>query len=678
MSSSLVWSVGALALSSLVSPAAAAAKESYQLLENWHGDTFWDGWDFFDASDPTNGFVTYTNQSHAEDTGLIDITSRGSLYMGVDHKSKLDPSGPGRESVRIETKGFYKEGLYVLDLEHMPGSICGTWPAFWSVGPSWPEDGEIDIIEGVNKHDSNKIVLHTSGSCDVEGGNEMLGEMSSGECGEASGTIGCVVKGNKGSSGDPFNKQGGGVYAMEWTDTFIKIWYFPRDSIPPSITDGHPDSSTFPTPMAHLQGSCDIAARFKPQKFILDTTFCGDWSGNVYGDSSCPISDSSNPMQSCVDYVAENPEAFKDAYWEINSIKLYQYGVPKPSTNEVSATTSAVSKTSVSVSDSAVSTPDSVSVTTSVSVSDHGPDSTATHTSEATEKTHTESAHAPPTSATETSTVVPETTAPPAPKETPKETPTAAPVAPPADQGAHAPASKSTRFVTETTTYCPEEASSAAAGGETGAVPIPAPSHGADVPPSDDSSDNGVNVVPVHPPNDEPEPAPAVPDDSSDNGVNVVPVHPPNDEPEPSPADPAVPAGDSDATGQDSAQSGSAASPPSPPSKAQDPEAVGVPAQPAPPADEPSDPAVPSGADAVGGSSHPTNAAPLPSIEVSSSSRFLFATPTSAVQGSSSTPSGSTNPSATTPGTAMFTSAADKLSMRTPTILFACIMGLLV
>ncbi|PKY01771.1 hypothetical protein P168DRAFT_241808, partial [Aspergillus campestris IBT 28561] len=323
MSSSLMWSVGALALSSLVSPAAAAAKESYQLLENWHGDTFWDGWEFFDSPDPTNGFVTYTNQSRAEDTGLIDITSRGSLYMGVDHKSKLDPSGPGRESVRLETKGFYKEGLYVLDLAHMPGSICGTWPAFWSVGPSWPEDGEIDIIEGVNKHDSNKIVLHTSGSCDVGGGHEMLGDMSSGECGEASGTIGCVVKGKKGSSGDPFNKQGGGVYAMEWTEDFIKIWYFPRDSIPPSITDGHPDSSTFPTPMAHLQGSCDIAARFKPQKFILDTTFCGDWSGNVYGDSSCPISDSSNPMQSCVNYVAENPEAFKEAYWEINSIKLY-------------------------------------------------------------------------------------------------------------------------------------------------------------------------------------------------------------------------------------------------------------------------------------------------------------------------------------------------------------------
>lgn len=325
-SSSLMRTVGSIAASAIIFPGIAQATGDYKLKHSWEGEKILDHFHFFDAPDPTNGFVTYVNQSHAEDAGLVKITDSGSLYMGVDYETVLTADGPGRESVRIESNEYYDQGLYVVDIQHMPGSICGTWPAFWTVGPNWPTDGEIDIIEGVNQHEANKIVLHTSGSCDVGGEKDMLGEMTSSECGDASGTIGCVVEGQKGSSGTPFNKGGGGVYAMEWQEKYLKIWYFPRSEIPESLSNGKPDTSSFGKPMAHLQGSCNFKERFTHQKMILDTTFCGDWAGGVFGDSGCPLSDESNPMQSCVNYVAENPKEFKNAYWELNSIKVYQVG----------------------------------------------------------------------------------------------------------------------------------------------------------------------------------------------------------------------------------------------------------------------------------------------------------------------------------------------------------------
>ncbi|CAG8126284.1 unnamed protein product [Penicillium olsonii] len=315
-------SAGSLMLALLASPVAA---QSYNLVENWQGKNFLDYFNFHVGTDPTNGYVNYLDQKSAESAGLVKVTDSGSVYLGVDHTTKLNPNGKGRDSVRIGTKKYYDKSLVIADIAHMPGSACGTWPAFWSTGKDWPGDGEIDIIEGVNLQDHNEIVMHTAGTCSLTD-TDMTGTVNATGCGEDLGTVGCVIEGHKGSYGTSFNGQGGGVYAMEWTSEHLKIWYFPRNSIPASIKSGKPDVTRFGTPMALVKESCDVANAFKTQSFIFDVTFCGDWAGGVFGDSGCPATDADS-FKSCHNYVANHPGEFKESYWEINSVKVYQTGV---------------------------------------------------------------------------------------------------------------------------------------------------------------------------------------------------------------------------------------------------------------------------------------------------------------------------------------------------------------
>ena len=69
-------------------------------------------------------------------------TNATSVYIGADHTGFYPNGGPGRPSVRLTSNNNYTHGLFILDLSHMPFG-CGTWPAFWTFGPSWPNNGEI-------------------------------------------------------------------------------------------------------------------------------------------------------------------------------------------------------------------------------------------------------------------------------------------------------------------------------------------------------------------------------------------------------------------------------------------------------------------------------------------------------------------------------------------------------
>jgi nicotinate-nucleotide pyrophosphorylase (carboxylating) len=112
---------------------------------------------------------------------------------------------------------------------------------------------------------------------------------------------------------------------MEWTTTGISVWFFPRNS--PGFTENFssnttaPDPSAWSTPIAHFGGSnCDFSERFRDLKIIFNTAFCGEWAGTEW-DKSCA---KKTGVSTCNEYVRDNPEVFKETYWEVAGLRWFQ------------------------------------------------------------------------------------------------------------------------------------------------------------------------------------------------------------------------------------------------------------------------------------------------------------------------------------------------------------------
>lgn len=182
------------------------------------------------------------------------------------------------------------------------------------------------------------------------------------------GNQGCSQSGGGPNSyGSGFNANNGGVYAMEWTTDHINIWFFGRGSEPEGISGDSPDPSgwSLPTKSFNAQDGCDIDSHFKDHNIVFDTTFCGkleywlplspllihylgDWAGQVFSqDSTC-----SALASNCEDYVKNNPQAFTESFWAVNSLKVYSADGStdsNPSPREISTISAPVISSSVSV-----------------------------------------------------------------------------------------------------------------------------------------------------------------------------------------------------------------------------------------------------------------------------------------------------------------------------------------
>jgi len=302
----------------------------------YSGDDFFNLWDFWDTGDPTNGVVSYQSLQDSQSSGLAAINAAGNLVMKVDTTPQVTG---GRKSVRITTQMSFNGGLLIMDALHMPTG-CGTWPAFWTNGPNWPLEGEIDIVEGVSNYTDNQSTVHTGHGCTLPSNFSTPSVFSQSSSGQLVGGTNCAANetGNQGcgvrmltlnSFGPGFNSNGGGVYAMLWDETGIAVFFFPRQSVPSDITSGNPNPPSWGLPNAKWPASsCNPFQFFRDHVAIFDTTLCGDWAGNDWGDSGLPGQEQScaqrTGQSSCETFVLNNGGSFTEAYWEVSYVKLFQ------------------------------------------------------------------------------------------------------------------------------------------------------------------------------------------------------------------------------------------------------------------------------------------------------------------------------------------------------------------
>ncbi|GAA6038152.1 hypothetical protein JCM8097_005763 [Rhodosporidiobolus ruineniae] len=336
-----------LAATSTGSSAKASSTSSHKLLHDYSGDKFFDSFYINNISDPTHGLVSYVDDTDAWSRGLVEVTSSNTVKLSIDSSSWLG-SGVGRPSVRVEGNDRFDEGLFIIDLKHVPVG-CSLWPAFWLLGDSWPNNGtrgtplsspthsaqltihagsQIDIFEGVNTADYNTMTLHTAEGCKLDTSLNYTadGSYSTTDCYAYGSSAGCGLQDHTPSSfGRGFNSAGGGVFATLWSQTEgIKIWHFPRGEVPSDIGAGSPEPSGWGTPQAAFgSGTCEIPQYFKQMWMVFDITTCGDWAGDggVWADST--TSGTCSQSYSTCEAAVADPDNFGEGYFEINSLKVY-------------------------------------------------------------------------------------------------------------------------------------------------------------------------------------------------------------------------------------------------------------------------------------------------------------------------------------------------------------------
>jgi hypothetical protein len=137
--------------------------------------------------------------------------------------------------------------------------------------------------------------------------------------------------------GAGLNAIGGGVYALDWRPEGIRTFWFPAGSIPADITAGNPTTANWGTVRSigfktntsqwgiYLPLAATLLLTFSIIKLYLIlrmcllvslTSFCGTEAAAAYTSWYCP--------GTCKNFVSTNATAYSQAYFGIQSLKVYQ------------------------------------------------------------------------------------------------------------------------------------------------------------------------------------------------------------------------------------------------------------------------------------------------------------------------------------------------------------------
>ena len=117
------------------------------------------------------------------------------------------------------------------------------------------------------------MALHTANSCAILDDGSFTGTVDTDDCfvdaPDQGHNVGChIVAADAQSYGDGFNENSGGIFAMQWTSAFIKIWMFTRADAPQDLATASPDPASWQTPSASFSGRCTLDDRVKDQNIV--------------------------------------------------------------------------------------------------------------------------------------------------------------------------------------------------------------------------------------------------------------------------------------------------------------------------------------------------------------------------------------------------------------------------